>query len=204
MTLFGARSPCNLRPGPRPAARSAKRKTDLSRRSLMLFLAAAASAPAVLVLKTARAQGDIWREYRRDDLGFRIEMPGEPKVEVKEDDIKDIWIRSVDVQVEHEQMLLGVHYTEYKNVVSAEEQFSVLREGLRLGTIPATREIPLVVNGFPAREFIGDSEGLNFIHRLVVVDNLTIAVDAHGDRSIHSSPTVRRLLDSFKLLRDRR
>ena len=74
-----------LRDSVPPALELANVKTALSRRRLMLLLAASASASAVLVTKMVRAQGDIWREYRRDDWGFRMEMPGEPQVVVDDE-----------------------------------------------------------------------------------------------------------------------
>jgi hypothetical protein len=172
----------------------------------MSFLAgAAASAAAVLVSTTARAQGNTWHEFRRDDLGFRIEMPGEPKITVEEDDYKDIWIRSTDAQVHLANMLVGAYCTEWKDVQSAEQQFDLLREGmLRVGGMPATREVPTMMNGFPAREFIREAEDINYIHRLVVMEKLTIGVSAYGERGMHSDPIVRRFFDSFRLLRSAR
>ena len=56
-----------------------------SRRRLVSVLAAAASTSAVLVATTSPARADDWEEFFREDLGFRIEMPGEPEVDVKED-----------------------------------------------------------------------------------------------------------------------
>src|SRR6516225_5332195 len=60
---------------PRVATQTLASALNLSRRS---FLAAGACAWSVLGPKPARGQGGIWQEYRRDDVGFRIEMPGEP------------------------------------------------------------------------------------------------------------------------------
>ena len=133
----------------------AKSRKPLSRRSFMLSLAAAA--PAVLVWKSAGAQGDVWREYRRADLGFRIEMPGEPKLETKEDEYKDTWIKSIDAEIDYEQTTFGVSWTEWKDIQSIEEVSAAFREGMQLAGMPVTREAPLVMNGFPAREFIRQS-----------------------------------------------
>src|SRR5438552_18022162 len=65
---------------------------DLSRRTIIL--ASPALVSGFLGLQTARAQQTLWREYRRDDLGFRIEMPSEPMIEEKDDEFRDIWVRS--------------------------------------------------------------------------------------------------------------
>jgi len=172
----------------------------ISRRRVVSLLAAAASTPTILAVQ-ARAQGDVWREYRRDDLGFRIEMPGEPEVEEVEDEAKDILIRSIDAQVDYEKILFGIHHTEYKNVVSAEEEFQFFREGMQKGGFPVTREAPLTIDGFPAREFICQSNDINIIQRLVVLGKFTIGVGVAGEREVHDSPLPRRFFASFQLLR---
>jgi len=172
----------------------------VSRRRIIPLLAAAASAPAVLVSNAAWAQANVWREYRRDDLGFRVELPGEPEVEEKEDEAKDILIRSVDVQVDYEKMSFGVHHTEYKDTISAEEEFGLFREGMAAGGFPVTREAALMIEGVSAREFICESDAINLIHQLVVRDRFTIGVAVAGESEIHGSPLTRRFFDSFKLL----
>jgi hypothetical protein len=164
----------------------------------MSLLGVAASATAGLGLQSARAQEGVWQEYRRDDLGFRIELPGMPKVEVEEGD--DITVRSTDVALDHDRMILGAHCMEYKK---AEDARTELGRGnaMRATGMSTTGESALVMNGFPARQFIRESDGGNYIRRVVVMDNLAISVMVVGDRSIHSNVTVRRFLDSFKLLR---
>jgi hypothetical protein len=174
----------------------------VSRRNVLPFLTVAACAPVLLSLTAARAQGDVWREFRRDDLGFRVELPGEPEIEEQEDDVKDIWIRSVDAQVDYEKILFGIHHTEYKDVISPEEEFRLTSEGLRTAGFPATREAPLTINGFPAREFICEADdNINMIHRRIVMGRFTLGVGIAGEREIHASPLTRRFLESFKLLR---
>src|SRR5262245_5010257 len=146
----------------------------VTRRRVVSLLAAAASTPAVLAFP-ARAQ-DVWREYRRDDLGFRVELPAEPEVEEKEDEGKDIVVRSIDAQVDYEMITFGVNHTEYKNTVSPDEEFQVFREGMQKFGYPVTRETPLTSYGVPAREFICQSDDLNIIHRVLVMGKVTIGV----------------------------
>jgi hypothetical protein len=179
-------------------------ETNWSRRRLMSVLAAAAASTSVVLVPTmarAEADEDDWQEYRRDDLGFRVEMPGEPKVEVKEEESKDILLRSTDALVDYDDdVLLNVHCSEYRDAVSAEEEFRLFRAGMRLAGLAVTSEKARMINGVPAREFIRESGDINFIRRLVVVGNRTIGVSAEGDRDIHDSAAVRRFLDSFMLL----
>jgi len=172
----------------------------VSRRRVIPLLAAAASVSPVFM---ARAQ-DVWREYRRDDLGFRVEMPGEPDVDETEDEAKDIVLRSLDAQVDYEKIIFGVHHTEYKNAVSADEEFALLRKGMATGGFAVTREAALTIDGVSGREFVSDSDTINIVHRLMVMDRFTIGVAVAGEREIHDSPLTRRFFDSFKLLRNAR
>jgi len=173
----------------------------VSRRNILPFLTVAASAPILLSLNAARAQDD-WREFRRDDLGFRVELPGEPEIEEDEDDIKDVTIRCFDVQVDYDRILMGVHHIEYKDPVSPGEEFAAVREGLRTGGFPLTREPALTINGFPAREFICEADdNINIIHRRIVMGRFTLGVGVAGEREVHASPLTRLFFESFKLLR---
>jgi hypothetical protein len=172
-----------------------------SRRRVMSVLAAAASTSAVLVATTSLARAEDWKEYRRDDLGFRIDMPGEPEVEVKEG-VDEKIARVIDVQVsdDKEDGVFGVHCTEYREPVSAEQEHWLFRNGMRLGGLSVTRENAVTINNVAAREFVRESEGMNFIHRLVVVDRRTIVISVYGDHDIHNSGEVQRYLRSFALL----
>jgi hypothetical protein len=53
-------------------------KTSISRRGAMPTLARAAAVLTSLVLRStaARAQAAAWREYRDEEMGFLVEMPG--------------------------------------------------------------------------------------------------------------------------------
>jgi hypothetical protein len=173
-----------------------------SRRSLMSLLAgAAASTSAVLMSSEVRAQAGTWREYRNDELGFRVEFPVEPKIELEEAERGDVWIRSADAHVDVDQMTLGASSTEFRSAISAEDDDKLHRAGMNAGGMPVTREEAQIVSGVAARDFIRESDDLNYIHRRVVVGTKAFMASAIGDRSIHGHPTVRRFLDSLALLR---
>jgi hypothetical protein len=155
----------------------------------------------VLGPKPARAQGGIWQEYRRDDVGFRIEMPGAPKIRVEKGNPEDDWTTSTNAQVRYQHELFDVSWTEFKDIVSVEDEYTRFRDmmtgaGYRIGD-----DIPLTLNGIPAREFIIETGDINFVRRIMAVRNFAISIHALGARNIHNSPTVRRFLDSFRLLR---
>jgi hypothetical protein len=173
-----------------------------SRRRLVSALAAlaAASTSVDLVSTAAWAQAPAWKEYRNNDFGFRVEMPGAPKLDEQNGDPSDPFIRSLDAQVELNDMILGVHCTENRAAMSAEEQYKQQREGMVAGGMPVTREEARTVSGNPAREFIRESGDLNYIYRVVNVGKRTIAVSVFGEKNIHGNPTARRFLDSLTLL----
>ena len=86
-----------------------------SRRRFMSALPGAATILTSLSTLSRAAQAEAapaWREYRNNEMGFRVEMPGTPKVEEQNGDPGDPFIKSVDAQVELNDMLLGVHCTE--------------------------------------------------------------------------------------------
>jgi hypothetical protein len=187
------------------SSRVANGEVAWSRRRLMSVLAAAASTSAVLVATTLPARADEWEEYLRDDLGFRIEMPGEPVIDMKEEGLDETIVRLIDAQVydDEDDNLFGIHCTEYRDPVSAEQEYRLFREGMRLGGLGVTRESALMVNAIPGLEFTRESDGINFVHRLLVVDRRTIGISVYGARDIHDSRDVQRFLRSFMLLGER-
>jgi len=46
-----------------------------------------------------------------------------------------------------------------------------------------------------------ETGNINFVRRILAVRNFAIGIHAMGARNIQYTPTVRRFLDSFKLLR---
>jgi hypothetical protein len=180
----------------RPQALAAAVK--VSRRS---FLVAGACAPSLLGPKVARAQGGIWQEYRRDDVGFRIEMPGVPTIRVQKADPDDNWTTSTDAQVRYQHEIFDVSWTEFKDIVSVESEYTRFREMMTRAGYQIEEDIPLTLNDVPAREFIIETGNINFVRRIMAVRSLAIAIHVTGARNIRYSPTVRRFLDSFKLLR---
>jgi hypothetical protein len=183
------------RPVPPPALAATM---NLSRRN---FLVAGACASSVLGPKVARAQGGVWEEYRRDDVGFRIEMPGAPKIRVQKGDPKDNWTTSTDAQVRYQDEIFDVIWTEFKDIVSVEDEYMRFRDLMTRAGYRIEEDIPLTLNDVPAREFIIETGNINFVRRIMAVRNFAIGIHAMGARNIRYSRTVRRFLDSFRLLR---
>jgi hypothetical protein len=179
-------------------------RRSLSRRSLISILAGATTTLTSIFALSRAAQAEAaatWREYRNDEMGFRVEMPGEFKIDQEAGEAKDPWVKAIGAEVEFDGMTMGVHGTEFKGSPTAEDLYKVQREGMQASGMQASREEQRTVSGVAAREFIREADDINYIHRMVLVGKRTIAVGVFGERSIHGNPAARRFLDSLTLLR---
>jgi hypothetical protein len=152
---------------------------NLSRRR---FLAAGVCASSGLGPKVARAQEGIWQELRREDAGFRIELPGTPRIRVQRGRPDNNWITSSGALVRYQHEIFDVTWAEFKDTVAVEDEYTRFRDMMAGAGYQIEEDIPLTLNDVPAREFV-------------------IETGTMGARNIQYSPTVRRFLDSFQLLR---
>jgi hypothetical protein len=171
---------------------------NLSRRS---FLLASACASPAIGPKVVRAQESIWQEYRRDDVGFRIEMPGAPRIRVQRARPENNWITTTGAQVRYQHEIFDLTWTEFKDIVAVEDEYTRFRDMMAGAGYQIEEDIPLTLDDVPAREFVIETGAINFVRRILAVRNFAIGIHAMGARNIQYSPTVRRFLDSFKLLR---
>jgi hypothetical protein len=171
---------------------------NVSRRN---FLVGGACASSGLGPELARAQGSIWQEYRRDDAGFRIELPGAPRIRVQRGRPDNNWITTTGALVHYQNEIFDVTSTEFKDVVAVEVEYKRFRDMMAGAGYQIEEDIPLSLDDVPAREFIIETGSINFVRRILAVRNFAISIHAMGARNVQYSPTVRRFLDSFKLLR---
>jgi hypothetical protein len=171
---------------------------NMSRR---IFLVTGACASSGLGAKMARAQESIWQEYRRDDVGFRIEMPGAPRMRVQRGRPDANWITTIGALVRYQNEIFDVVSTEFKDIVAVEDEYTRFREMMAGAGYQIEEDIPLTLDDVPAREFVIETGAINFVRRILAVRNYAIGIHVMGARNVQYSPTVRRFLDSFKLLR---
>jgi hypothetical protein len=171
---------------------------SMSRRSFLPLIAGAALSPVVLVPQSARAQDPAWQIYRREDLGFEIEMPGRPAIRKERIDGQ----ATVEVTVDVDRLLFGVGYLEYDEAVSLQEFAAAQRLVARSLGSTVVRESAIMMNGFPGLEIIMESNLLSMAMRVVLVPERKRSISAmvSGDGRLSENPSVRRFLDSFKLL----
>ena len=172
---------------------------SMSRRTFLPLVAGVALSPALLV-QSARTQGANWQIYRPEGLGFEVEMPGKPKVTVEKGERDDPWVRSITAEVDFDPLYFGVSYNEFTEAVSMAQLAAAQRMAARQLGVEAPRETTITMNGFPALDFVGESDSFSMAMRIVIREKRTISAAATGAGSISANPSVRRFLDSFKLL----
>jgi len=168
----------------------------VTRRALLLLLAG--HVLTVLDSEILRAQTEAWREFRWDDLGFRIEMPGTPIVDDEKPLPTDHWTRMLDVRVEYEQIFLGLAYIQFKQRRSEEEWFTTFVR--TLSSVGATiTETPVSIDGFRGREIFSELFDVKATHRTFALrNNAFVSITAGASRD---NPNARRFLDSMMLFR---
>lgn len=174
--------------------------TPISRRAFMPLMAATALSPTLFVPSAARAQGAVWQIYRPEGLGFEVEMPGKPKIEVEDRERDDPALKSINASIDVDQISFGANYVEYRDPITLQE--AVAAQQLLARSLPAQMRVTsFTINGIDGSTIVMDSDGLNVIQRIVVKENnRQILISVVGERSIHTNATVRRFLNSFKLL----
>src|SRR5215467_4512107 len=138
---------------------------NVSRR---LFLVAIGCAWSDLVPKLACAQGSIWQEYRRDDVGFRIEMPGAPRIRVQRARPENNWITASGALVRYQNEIFDVTWTEFKEIVAVEDEYMRFRDMMAGAGYQIEEDIELTLDDIPAREFVIETGAINFVRRILV------------------------------------
>ncbi len=140
---------------------------------------------------------DIWQPYRREDLGFTVELPGEPEIEEEQDaDAKSIYVEFLFIG-----MMFGVDHVTFRHDVTIAEVASQQRKAAKNLKSRIARESPFTMDGFPAIEIVHEMEDdFVSIMRVVVIGNRAIAFNVIGGPDIAADPSAQRFLNSFKLL----
>src|SRR5690242_8248503 len=101
----------------------ALKKTSISRRAVLSTLADGGAVLTRLALHStaARAQAAAWREYRDEEMGFRVEMPGEFKVKQYVGESNDPWIKETSARIDIGRMRIQATGIEYRGTLSVDE-----------------------------------------------------------------------------------
>lgn len=179
----------------------ARTRSVVSRRALLPPMAAALAIPFGLISVDASAQNESWREYRRDEPGYRVEFPGDPTIEKETGDTPDSdWIRAVSAYFDMAGLLLSVSHQRFRAQVDPVAAFEAQRKGLAQMGAPVQREAEIAIDGVAGREFFHGADGFGYRVRIVVIGDAVIAATAMGDETTPQNATAARFIESFRLL----
>src|SRR5262245_52226481 len=87
---------------------------------------------------------------------------------------------------------IGLSRRNVGKLLCVEDEYTRFRDMMTGAGYQIEDDIPLSLNGVPAREFIIETGQIIFVRR-TVVQNFAIGIHATGARNIHNSPRVRQL-----------
>jgi hypothetical protein len=190
--------------------------TASPREAFLPFLAVAIVVSAILVSLTAPVAGQtkheyefdpaklIWQEYRRADLGFRVEIPGEPMVTINGSPGQRSTETFADVMFD--RVTFGVTIWEYPRRVGmtlqqANETLDHIARGFQ-GTYGVEPKVTrFTMNGAPGREDIFEFKDSIIQYRAVVHGGRVIQISfARELPDVDIMPAGDYFLRSFTLL----
>jgi hypothetical protein len=154
-----------------------------------------------------------WSEYRPAGAGYRIEMPGTPKVHTTESPhYSGVLLKARWAEVQLPAGIYAVLHTDLPQETIAKNDSDSILDGARDGAVSFVNvrgnkatlrsERRLTINGFPARQLVMDVPGIKAagVMRIVLVGNRQIMTFFVGHSGSETSPDVTRFIDSFVVL----
>jgi hypothetical protein len=159
----------------------------------MRFAFAAIALALVTVPATARAQS--WEEYRPAGIGFRIEMPGKPKLETQKTKAGNTAYHAVATY--RDMAFLTIYGNKYEKKSDDREALletvgKSFTEGKKV--LSSKREM---IGGYPARRVVLDDDKDKFEARIVIADDRLIQAIFIGPAG---NALGRRFLDSLAIV----
>jgi hypothetical protein len=185
----------------------------VSRRAWLTFLAAMAVGPAVLTMGTLPVTGQTkheykfdpakltWLDYRRNDFGFRIEMPGQPAIITPEGQGQP---KTPEAYVMFDRVTFAVVVKEVGGTPTPQQVNRILdglARGLQVTFGIEPKSGRFTMNGAVGREDIFEFKDAMMHYRAVIHGGRIIQVYVHRqlpDDDIQ--PAADRFLRSFALL----
>ena len=144
----------------------------------------------------------VWAEYRREDLGFRIEMPGKPQIAVGNDPA----LKETIVELSYDVVTFSVTVLEFQKALTPQEAEQELeaRAAMARTAMDAARSRSFTMDGIPVRESVAEMDGYKAVYRNAVVGNRAILLNVAWHPTVDTNAAAERSLQSFALLPDPR
>ena len=119
---------------------------------------------------------DIWKPYRREDLGFEVELPDEPEIEEEQNED----LKSIHVEVLFVGIMFGVDHVTFRRDVTLAEIASQQHKAAKNLKSRIAHEAQFTMGGLPAIEIVHEMEGYFVsIMRVVAIGILRHRVQCH-------------------------
>jgi hypothetical protein len=184
------------------AALSSPKSAAEDRGEMVMRSAFAAAAVICLILSPAYAQSQDWQEYRPDQGGFRIEMPGKPDLKTEERNGRPTYsaVVGIDKSVAGDDLVFMVKYQEGDNEPgpAAEKILDTVVKAMSEGgkLLDVKNES---LGGYPARRFsLEDADKDTYEIRGVITDHYFIQALFIGPAG---NAQGKRFLDSFAIIK---
>jgi hypothetical protein len=175
-----------------------------------MYRSIAMTAIAALALVTMPALtktfAQSWQEYRRDDCGVKIEMPGSPQI--TEQEIADAGnketVRWTRAELDRKEASLSISCRQFGRDIR-HRPIDMYVDNIRKLTeaalgVKVTGQNQLVVNNKPVRELLIETDGFYLITRMVFLEDRIIEMTVTSIRPLADNPVANRFLRSFELL----
>jgi len=139
-----------------------------------------------------------WQEYRRDDFGFRIEVPGLPHIE---DDTGDEFLK-IGTDVTFDRGAFGIEVREFPGRSSPQmsETLDYMARCSQLGFGIESKSRRFTMDGAPGREDIFETKDTIVHYRSVAYGNRVIQIYVFRDIDPAIALAAERFFASFALL----
>jgi hypothetical protein len=152
-----------------------------------------------------------WLEYRPTGGGFRVEIPGTPRVSTQILQSKNGPVNQTSATIDFDNQHFGASYTDLPDIPEGKFRNSddAILDGARDGAIqgsnvPGVRatlrnERRLIVSGYPARDIVLDTDqNLVSVMRIILVKNRMFSANFVGSSGSETGSSARMSLSSVK------
>jgi len=169
------------------------------RRSILLFF--------VLVPLLA-CKGANWKEFKSQEGGFSVLLPGQPKVErqTTETAVGPLAFTMHTVELSFGSIAYIASYNDYPPSLIADGDKNAILDGVVEGALGSKANLkksdPISIDGHPGREFTGTvKDGYEYTSRAYLVNQRLYQLNIVSTPGKVPAEDKRKYFDSFKLLK---
>jgi hypothetical protein len=169
------------------------------RRSILLF---------VVLVPLLACKGANWKEFKSQEGGFSVLLPGQPKVErqTTETAVGPLAFTMHTVELSFGSIAYIASYNDYPPSLIADGDKNAILDGVVEGALGSKANLkksdPISIDGHPGREFTGTvKDGYEYTSRAYLVNQRLYQLNIVSTPGKVPAEDKRKYFDSFKLLK---